>query len=60
MDRAKAMLEEMDQKAAVSSNAYELIMNLMSEARTKMQAYHRGGRLSTSGLIHRHKDSRDS
>jgi hypothetical protein len=38
MDRINAVLEEMDLKASNSSNAYELIMNLMKETPSKLQA----------------------
>ena len=49
MDRIKAVLEEIDLKAASSSNAYELIMNLLKEAPSKLQASRVNERFLSSG-----------
>ena len=48
MDKTKAVLEEINLKAANASNAYELIMNLMNDASLKLQAYRGIDRLLTS------------
>ncbi len=37
MDKTKAVLEEINLKSANSSNAYELIMNLIMESSSKLQ-----------------------
>ena len=51
MDRTKAVLEEIYLKAANSSNAYELIMDLMKEASSKFQSLSRNGAFLSSGAI---------
>jgi hypothetical protein len=51
MDRTKEVLEEIDLKAANSSNAYELIMKLIKESSLKMQVSGGNDGLLTSGVI---------
>jgi hypothetical protein len=56
MDRIKAALLEIDIKAANSSNAYELIMDLMKETASKSQAKSRNDRFLSFGVIGSLKD----
>ncbi len=51
MDKTKAVLEEIDQKAANSSDTYELIMSLIKEASSKLQASSANDRFLTTGVI---------
>jgi hypothetical protein len=50
MDRIKAVLLEIDQKAASSSDAYELIMTLLKGASPKLQDPSNNGRFLPSGV----------
>ena len=58
MDKFQAVLEEMDIKAANSSNAYELIMSLMKETPSKPQACRGIGRVPGSLSYPEQKGSR--
>jgi hypothetical protein len=51
MDKIKALLEEIDLKAANSSNLYELIMNLIIESSSKLQAPGGNEEILSSGTI---------
>jgi hypothetical protein len=56
MDKIKAVLEEIDLKAARSTDTYELIVNLIQETSLKLQAYRVNDRFFTSEVIGRPED----
>ena len=51
MDRIKAVLEEIDLKAANSSNVYDLIMDQMKETSSKLQSYRDNERFLAAEVI---------
>ena len=56
MDRIKAVLEEINLKAANSSNVYDLIMDLMKETSSKMQDFRGSDRFLNAEVVGKAED----